>query len=431
MYHNKLMKKQLQKKGLRICDECKVYPSYGHKKTIHLNRYEIDIVSEKYRPHNLAMKFFELPKESVDVFHYRLEMEQKDINNGRFHLRTLEGYPYSLNGIAVRDAYLERNDVVKIGDSKLSFLEDPSLRLNEEKIIIGMTTTNLLQQENLIMSSMKILIQGETGTGKTYLARKIHEKSHVPGKFMGINLSSYNSQLIESELFGHKKGSFTGAYQDKVGAFEHAEYGTLFLDEVDSLPWDLQTKLLTFLDQNSFRKVGDSRERKIKTRLIFASGQNLKRLVDQGKFRKDFYFRLISGHVEKLLPLREDVQKIKKTCEYFSSKFQISLSERLLDFYMTLPWPGNYRQLLGHLEKKKILSKSARIDFDHIDDELLLESTDLESFNKESSKTLPLKKIKSVYAKSILLSCDGSLKLAAKKLEISPRVLKNILSQTT
>ena len=165
-------------------------------------------------------------------------------------------------------------------------------------------------EQNLINSDLKILISGETGTGKSHLARKVHEKSGRLGEFVAINLSSFNPQLIESELFGHKKGSFTGAIHDKTGAFSMAKNGTLFLDEIDSLPLDLQTKLLTFIDNKKFRRVGDTKEESINTRLIFASGRPLEQLVEQGSFRKDLFFRLKSGHSVEMASLRNDIPRI-------------------------------------------------------------------------------------------------------------------------
>jgi DNA-binding NtrC family response regulator len=282
--------------------------------------------------------------------------------------------------------------------------------------------------QQLISSQLKILLVGETGTGKSFLARKIHEKSLLKGQFISLNLAAFNSNLIESELFGHKKGSFTGAIADKVGAFQQAQEGTLFLDEIDSLPVDIQTKLLTFLDDNKFRRVGDSMELKIKTRLVFASGSPLEILVDQGKFRKDLYYRLKSGATFHLESLRDAPQRVKQLCENFSIKNEVTLTPRLIDFYQTLAWPGNIRQLLGHLEKKKVLSKSSKLDFDEFDEEMLLQSSNLLNLQDEK-EILPLDTIKKNYAKKAYGHFEGNMALTAKRLMTSEKTIKSWLKE--
>jgi len=418
------MKKQIEASGLRLGDSCSIYPFYGKKKSFTLSRYCIDLVSSKYRPNNLSLSYIELPKSDVNPFHYRLELDESD-DQGRFVLKTLEGNPYWLNGAAAREAYIERMDRIFIDENKINF--DPfdlSERLSRE------FDHPLLMDQALVSSQLKILIQGETGTGKTHLASRIHEKSGRLGKFIAVNLSSFNPQLIESELFGHKKGAFTGAYIDRKGAFEEAENGTLFLDEVDSLPIELQTKLLTFLDNHSFRRVGEIREIRIKARIIFASGRPLESLVQQGKFRRDFYYRLKSGHTADLTPLRNDINKIRQACQHFSQKNEISFSKRLTDFYETLAWPGNLRQLFGHLEKKKVLSRSTKLDFDHLDEELLLKSSDLLNLT-DDEEILPINDFKEEYIKKAVLMFEGNIAQVSKKLHVTEKTIKSILLKSS
>jgi DNA-binding NtrC family response regulator len=268
-----------------------------------------------------------------------------------------------------------------------------------------------IQDQSVVESDMKILITGESGTGKTRLAKKIHSQSKRSGQFIGINLSAYNPSLIESELFGHKKGAFTGAVSDKCGAFKLANWGTLFLDEIDSLPIELQTKLLGFLDDKTFRAVGDTREEKINARLIFASGRPLESLVEKGLFRKDFYYRLKTGHGIELKPLRDDVSLIDRVLDQFCLENNITLTYRLREFYLSLSWPGNLRELYGHLEKKRILTKGRKFDFDLCDEELITKSTDLYSFEKEIQS---LEDTKREYVSKILGHFQGNYQLAAK-----------------
>lgn len=422
MYQRKLMRKQIETAGVRLGDSCSIFPSQGHKKAFTLNRNCIDLISPKYRPANLSLSYIELPNTDVGHFHYRLELDQVE-DAGRFVLKTIKGSPFWLNGSAAKEAYVERLDRLFIDENKVNF--DP---YNLEENIRRHFDHPVLVEKNLIESSLKILIEGETGTGKTHLASKIHEKSGRLGSFVSVNLSSFNPQLIESELFGHKKGSFTGAICEKDGAFKEAENGTLFLDEIDSLPLDLQTKLLSFLDNNKFRKVGEMKETEIKTRVIFASGRPLENLVQQGQFRRDFYFRLKAGHTIKLESLRNDVSRIKEACLHFSLTKQVSFSKRLLDFYETLAWPGNLRQLFGHLEKKKILSKSTKLDFDYLDEELILKSSDLMSL-PDNVNLVSMKDFKEEYVKKAVSVCEGNISLTARRLRITEKTVKSILGK--
>ncbi len=422
MYQRKLMKRQIESQGLRLGDSCRISPFIGKKRIFTLSRHCFDLVSTKYRPPNLSFSFIELPNSDFQRFHYRLELETRQ-KEGRFVLKTIEGEPFWLNGTAVKEAYIERMDRLFIDDNRLNF--DP---FNLGEAISRQCDHPILLEEALISSDLKILIQGETGTGKTYLASKIHERSKRLGKFVAVNLSSFNPQLIESELFGHKKGSFTGAINDKIGALESAEGGTLFLDEVDSLPMEVQTKLLTFLDEHKFRRVGDVALRSIRTRLIFASGRKLEALVEKGSFRQDFYYRLKSGHTVELTSLRNDSQKIKEACTLFSLRHDVTFSIRLLDFYLTLAWPGNLRQLMGHLDKKRILSRSRKIDFDHLDEDLLRESSNLMDMGM-SKEIIPMKNLKVEYVKHAISLCDGNLSLAARRLRLTEKTVRSLIGK--
>lgn len=420
MYQRKLLFKQIESEGLRLGDSCSIYPIYGKKKAFTLNRNCIDLISRNYRPETLSMSYIELPTSDINNFHYRLEIDET-FQSGRFILKTLTGYPFWLNGFAAKEAYIERLDRLFIDENKINF--NP---FDLAETIRRESSHQVLMEQGLLKSDLKILIQGETGTGKSHLAKKIHDKSERHGQFIAINLSSFNPQLIESELFGHKKGSFTGAVCDKRGAFAEAQGGTLFLDEVDSLPLELQTKLLSFLDNNSFRRVGDMTEHQIKTRLIFASGRPLETLVQQGSFRRDFYFRLKSGHTIQLLPLRNDPSKIKEACDNFCLEHHMSLSRRLSDFYETLAWPGNLRQLFGHLNKKRILSKGTKLDFDRLDEDLLLQSSDLTALDSPSG-IVPMQDFKEEYVKKAYGICEGNISLTARKLRITEKTVKSIL----
>ena len=422
MHQRKLMKRQIETSGVRLGDSCSIFPIHGKKKAFTLNRNCIDLISPKFRPLNLSMSYIELPSTDVQPFHYRLELDNPE--EGRFVMKTLQGHPFWLNGLAAKEAYVERKDRLYIEDNRMNF--DP---FDLKEIVERHFEHQILLEQPLLESGLNILIQGETGTGKSHLARKIHEKSGRAGQFVAINLSSFNPQLIESELFGHKKGSFTGAISEKNGALSEAAGGTLFIDEIDSLPLDLQTKLLTFLDNKKFRKVGDTNELQIQARLVFASGRSLESLIQKGEFRRDFYFRLKSGHTIELLPLRNDHHKIRSALQFYALSNHISLSQRLSDFYETLAWPGNLRQLFGHLDKKKVLSRSIKLDFDLLDEELLLQSSDL--MDLSPAELVPMEEFKQDYVKKAYSFCEGNLSLTARKLRVSEKTIKSILMKTS
>ncbi len=420
MFQRKMIMRQIEEGGVRLGDSCSIFPSQGRKKEFTLNRKVVDLISHQFRPENLALAYVELPQTSVNPFHYRLELE--DIAEGRFILKTLKGHAFWLNGLAAKEAYVERSDRLYVDEHRMNFDN-----LGLEGLATNHFEHPVLSELFLLQSDLRILIEGETGTGKSHLAAKIHERSGRSGAFVSVNLTSFNQQLIESELFGHKKGAFTGATTDKMGALKAANFGTLFLDEIDSLPLDIQTKLLTFLDSGKFRRVGEIKEESVNVRLIFASGRNLSQMTERNEFRRDLYYRLKAGQSLALSPLRNDGGKIREACQFFALKNEVSLTVRLIEFYETLPWPGNLRQLLGHLNKKKILCRSTKLDFDSIDETLLLESSDLLNF-VDHSEIVTLNQHKRDYVKKAFTVCDGNLALTARKLQINQRTLRNLIS---
>ena len=153
-------------------------------------------------------------------------------------------------------------------------------------------------------------------------------------------------------------------------------------------------------------------------------------LIQQNKFRRDFYFRPKAGHTIELPSLRNETSKIREACQFYSLTHEISLSTRLLDFYETLAWPGNLRQLFGHLEKKRVLSRGQKIDFDHLDEELLTMSSDLMSLDEKTS-LLPMEEMKTDYARRALALCDGNVAMAARKLRVTEKTVKNLVTRSS
>ena len=213
-----------------------------------------------------------------------------------------------------------------------------------------------------------VMIGGETGSGKDVLARAIHAQSPRASKpFLVVDCGAVVGTLIESELFGHEKGSFTGATAQRQGAFELAHGGTLFLDEIGELPLDLQPKLLRALEQRAFRRVGGSKEIKVDIRVIAASKRNLKMEVERGKFREDLYFRIAVVPVD-LPPLRERREDIAILVGELLVQLApgvgtpLRIAKDALDVIVSHDWPGNVRELRNVLERAAYLARAAGQD---------------------------------------------------------------------
>lgn len=208
-----------------------------------------------------------------------------------------------------------------------------------------------------------VLIQGENGTGKELIAKSIHYNSNRKDKpFVVQNCSAFNDNLLESELFGHIKGSFTGAIKDKKGLFEMADHGTFFLDEIGDTSPQMQVKLLRVLQEGTFMPVGSTEMRKVDVRIIAATNKNLKEMVEQGTFREDLYYRLNVINI-RVPPLRERKEDIPYLVDFFLQKVAETqgsakrvLTKRALEKFYDYPWPGNVRELQNEIERLVVLS---------------------------------------------------------------------------
>jgi len=213
--------------------------------------------------------------------------------------------------------------------------------------------------EKLSGSDATVLILGESGTGKELVARAIHYKSQrCSNPFIAVNCASIPESLMESELFGHVKGAFTGAIRDNEGKFEAANHGTLFLDEIGDLNLDLQAKLLRVLQEQEIQRVGENKVRKIDVRILAATHQNLKELVQQRLFREDLFYRLNVVPIT-IPPLRQRKSDIPLLIHHFIQKLdgkrKISVSPAAMDKLVQDPWPGNIRELENLIERFSIL----------------------------------------------------------------------------
>ena len=217
-------------------------------------------------------------------------------------------------------------------------------------------------------TTASVLIEGESGTGKELVARAIHTNSDRKNKlFIPIFCGSLAENILESELFGHKKGAFTGAVENKAGLFEEADGGTLFLDEIAEINKNIQTKLLRVLQEGEIKRVGETQIRKVEVRILSATNKNLLDEVKKGNFREDLYYRLNVINI-KMPPLRERKEDIPLLAEHFLKKFTEKnkknidgFSKEALDYLMTYHWAGNIRELENTIERAVILSKGKLI----------------------------------------------------------------------
>jgi transcriptional regulator with GAF, ATPase, and Fis domain len=316
------------------------------------------------------------------VFRYLLK--PWDINDLHQTLNSAsEAYDLRKKNITLINDLLDKNKQIEKAYQEISQLkiklEEENIQLKEEykqNSLIGEIVGKskalkmvLKQLEQIAKSDSSALLLGETGTGKELFAKAIHKLSTRRDKIMvNINCAAIPETLIESELFGHEKGSFTGANQLKYGKFEIADKGTLFLDEIGELPIHLQPKLLRVLQEKEFERIGSNHIQKTDIRLIAATNRNLEQEIDKGKFRSDLYYRLNILPIV-IPPLRERKEDIPLLVHYFidklnrkSGKTIHSIPKISLDKLMEYHWPGNIRELENVIERAHVLSNESKLD---------------------------------------------------------------------
>ena len=233
-------------------------------------------------------------------------------------------------------------------------------RGNQQEIIGSSSAMRTLseQLDKVVDTRVTVLIEGETGVGKELVAAAVHYRSRRRDKlFVGQNCAAMPENLLESELFGHKKGSFTGAHEEKKGLFEIADGGTLFLDEVTEMPISLQSKLLRVLQEGEIRAIGATIEKKVNVRIVAATNRNLEKEVEQGRFREDLYYRLKVFPL-RVPPLRERREDIPQLATYFLARFSTEIgkpsggfSQQAMELLQSYDWPGNVRELQNEVQR--------------------------------------------------------------------------------
>jgi DNA-binding NtrC family response regulator len=285
--------------------------------------------------------------------------------------------------------------------------------------------------EKIAPSNANVLLLGESGVGKEAFAAYIHEKSQrFDRNFIPVNCHAYSKTLLESELFGHEKGAFTGATETRIGKFEASEGGTLFLDEIGDATLDMQVKMLRVLDTRNIERIGSNRLINVDFRLICATNRNLKEMIQSGTFREDFYYR-ISTFALEIPPLRERREDIGQMVHFFMSKLANDMKKTikgidddLMDYLLHYDYPGNIRELKNMVERLIVLSSDGilrksdlQADFNQKN---ILQIQSLKEFRNQTEKQ---------YIQRILKHTEGHLTQASDILGITRRQLFNKMQE--
>ncbi|MHC1742679.1 MAG: sigma-54-dependent transcriptional regulator [Syntrophobacteraceae bacterium] len=307
--------------------------------------------------------------------------------------------------------------------------------LNEIVAVSSLMKEVMERIVTVAQSDATVLIEGESGTGKELMARLIHARGdRAGGPFLGINCGAMPESLLESELFGHMRGSFTGAHKDQKGLFEAADGGTLFLDEIAEISSNFQVKLLRTLQEHAIRRIGDTREIQVNVRVVAASNQDLTRMVREGRFRQDLFFRVKVIPIF-LPPLRQRTEDILPLAEHFLQRLSDRMGRRKPELsasaqhkLLAYGWPGNVRELENTLERALIFNKTPRID----EQDLVVESclpASGETGDSIDTWGLSLAEAEKRHILTVLAHCRNNKMKAASILKIGYNTLWRKLKQ--
>ncbi|MFA5011905.1 MAG: sigma-54 dependent transcriptional regulator [Ignavibacteria bacterium] len=360
-----------------------------------------------------------------------VETAVQALKNGAYDFITK---PYNLDEIElVIKRIIEKNNL----KSELKFLKEQLESSNKLEGVI----TNSLKMKRVIdvaarvaASKASVLILGESGTGKEVLARAVHYASKRKDKlFVPVNCAALNENLLESELFGHEKGAFTGAEKMHKGRFEIADEGTIFLDEIGDLPMHLQVKLLRVLQEEQFERVGGTTTIKVDVRVISATNKSIEDLIKDGKFREDLFYRLNVVNIQ-LPPLRERKEDISILISEFLKKYlketdktKLEFSKEALDLLMKYNYPGNIRELENIVHHSIVLSRNEIITTEDLPIGIKTPGSELDldsCFEEGTSLTEKVELLERTLVTNALKKTNGNQTAAAKLLGISERNLR-------
>ena len=345
-----------------------------------------------------------------------------------------------LNDIHIDSAELPNNARLRLGQSNLILQCQP----NEQKFsqisrFKGMITRNAKMRamfesiQKFADTKDSVLIQGESGTGKELVARALHDASgRVKGPYLVLNCGALSPTVIESELFGYVRGAFTGAVSDRKGAFEAATGGTLFLDEIGEMPLELQPKLLRVLESSTIRKVGGVKEVPVDVRIVAATHRSLEKLVREGSFRQDLFFRLFVLGLS-ILPLRKRPEDILPLSLFFANQSgrSFSFSQEAQNALLDYRWPGNVRELRNAIRRAILLADSEVIEAEHLLFSDFSFAEPAKTSSRRTNKTNNSRRLNDDQVRAETLDayqyCEGNQSQAAKRLGISKSTMSNRL----
>jgi DNA-binding NtrC family response regulator len=387
-----------------------------------------------------------LEDRTVSRHHFEIQYTDKgylivDLNstNGTF-----------LDGRRVERAYLSAGASIRAGSAILSFApldEEIDIEPDRAGQLGGMVgqSAKMRQIFGLIRKiapmDVSVIIQGETGTGKELVARAIHDGSlRAKGPFLVLDCGAIPPNLIESELFGHEKGAFTGAHMSRPGAFERANGGTIFLDELGELRLDLQPKLLRVLENREVRRVGSNKVIEVDVRVIAATNRDLAKEVAAGNFREDLYFRLsvINIHLPPLRQRRDDIPHIIRTKladpEIVSKQGRKRFAPEAMSMLMGYNWPGNVRELMNVLSHVLTFADGDEIDVAHLPPRIMGDEKEAplpfnEHLSFKDAKEQILESFERKYIASVLKRCGGNISRAARESGLHRKSIERLVKK--
>lgn len=420
-------------------------PNRGKKLTLNKNLIKIG----KRETNDLVIIDKTVSREHVEIEYAADSFLLRDLDstNGTF-----------LNGSRVKEAYLSPGDLIKCGNTTLEFVAfDEKIKIepsDKEEFGLMVGKSRKMRQifsilEKISPTHATVIIEGETGTGKDLVAQAIHANSHRKEKpFVVFDCSAVAPNLIESELFGHEKGAFTGAVKSRRGAFEEADGGTIFLDEIGELTAELQPKLLRALEQREIKRVGGNTSVKIDVRVICATNKNLRREIDEGRFREDLYYRLSVVKVS-LPPLRDRPEDVGVIIERLLSigkfnqlpdgTFKVKrVEDDALKMLARYQWPGNVRELSNVIERAVSFVDGDTIAKSHLDfvfAEMAHGEEHTERMKVDSdmpfkdAKQRVVEDFEKEYLIELLERYNHNLSKAAREAQIDRKHLRNLLKK--